>query len=133
MKPSPLHSVLFFLPDELSETTVYNIVIGFLCILLGFSLVAIYRRIKYGSSFSVLEGMGTANSIDPAIAEIQSQAAALQTTFAKANIAADAQKNRIDSNTQTLTKIINQAQSSTNAKINTDDPSKTEIPKIDMS
>ena len=134
MKPSPLHSVLFFLPDELSETTVYNIVIGFLCILLGFSLVAIYRRIKYGSSFSVLEGMkGPANTTDQAIAEMQSQSADLQTMYDKIKFAADAQKNRIDSNTQTLTKIINQAQSSTNAKINTDDPSKTKIPNIDMS
>ena len=80
-----LHSVLFFIPDELSETTVHRVVIGVLCILLGFSLVALYRRIKYGSSFSLLEGMTatTTNSttgLDPTVAEIQSQTAALQTT-----------------------------------------------------
>jgi len=131
-----LHSVLFFLPDELSETTVYNIVIGILCILLGFSLVAIYRRIKYGSSFSVLEGMeGTANTTDPAIAEIQSQTAALQTTYDKLTNEATNQKGRIDANSQTLMKALspNQSNDITHANIDPDDPSKTKIPNIDMS
>jgi len=131
-----LHSVLFFLPDELSETTVYNIVIGFLCILLGFSLVAIYRRIKYGSSFSVLEGMeGTANTTDSAIAEIQSQTAALQTTYDKLTNEATNQKGRIDANSQTLMKALspNQSNDITHANIDADDPSKTKIPNIDMS
>jgi hypothetical protein len=131
-----LHSVLFFLPDELSETTVYNIVIGILCILLGFSLVAIYRRIKYGSSFSVLEGMeGTANTTDSAIAEMQSQTAALQTTYDKLTNEATNQKGRIDANSQTLMKALspNQSNDITHANIDTDDPSKTKIPNIDMS
>ena len=131
-----LHSVLFFLPDELSETTVYNIVIGILCILLGFSLVAIYRRIKYGSSFSVLEGMeGTANTTDSAIAEMQSQTATLQTTYDKLTNEATNQKGRIDANSQTLMKALspNQSNDITHANIDTDDPSKTKIPNIDMS
>jgi len=131
-----LHSVLFFLPDELSETTVYNIVIGILCILLGFSLVAIYRRIKYGSSFSVLEGMeGTANTTDSAIAEMQSQTAALQTTYDKLTNEATNQKGRIDANSQTLMKALspNQSNDITHANIDADDPSKTKIPNIDMS
>jgi hypothetical protein len=136
MKPSPLHSVLFFLPDELSETTVYNIVIGILCILLGFSLVAIYRRIKYGSSFSVLEGMTdtTTNTTDPAIAEMQTQTAALQTTYDKLTNEATNQKGRIDANSQTLMKAMspNQSNDITHANI-ADDPSKTKIPNIDMS
>lgn len=136
MKPSPLHSVLFFLPDELSETTVYNIVIGILCILLGFSLVAIYRRIKYGSSFSVLEGMTdtTTNTTDPAIAEMQTQTAALQTTYDKLTNEATNQKDRIDANSQTLMKAMspNQSNDITHANI-ADDPSKTKIPNIDMS
>jgi hypothetical protein len=136
MKPSPLHSVLFFLPDELSETTVYNIVIGILCILLGFSLIAIYRRIKYGSSFSVLEGMTdtTTNTTDPAIAEMQTQTAALQTTYDKLTNEATNQKGRIDANSQTLMKAMspNQSNDITHANI-ADDPSKTKIPNIDMS
>jgi hypothetical protein len=133
MKPSPLHSVLFFLPDELSETTVYNIVIGILCILLGFSLVAIYRRIKYGSSFPVLEGM-TDNTTDPAIAEMQTQTAALKTTYDKLTNEANSQKGRIDANSQTLMKALspNQSNNITHANI-ADDPSKTKIPNIDMS
>jgi hypothetical protein len=139
MKPSPLHSVLFFLPDELSETTVYNIVIGILCILLGFSLVAIYRRIKYGSSFSLLEGMeGATNAspgLDPNVAELQSQTAALQTTYDKLTNEATNQKGRIDANSQTLMKALspNQSNDITHANIDTDDPSKTKIPNIDMS
>lgn len=139
MKPSPLHSVLFFLPDELSETTVYNIVIGILCILLGFSLVAIYRRIKYGSSFSLLEGMTDATTTTmsgsaPAVMEMQSQTAALKTTYDKLTSAANDQKSRIDANSQTLMKIMspNQSNDITHANI-PDDPSKTKIPNIDMS
>ncbi len=135
-----LHSVLFFIPDELSETTVHRVVIGVLCILLGFSLVALYRRIKYGSSFSLLEGMTatTTNSttgLDPTVAEIQSQTAALQTTYDKLTTAINQQKDRINANSQTLLKALGPDQSNdiTHANINADDPSKTEIPNIDMS
>ena len=93
MKPSPLHSLLFFLPDELSDTTVYNIVIGILCIVLAFSLVALYRRIKYGSPLSYLEGMTASSTspkpedafkpltLDPDVIDIKTQAEFLQTTF----------------------------------------------------
>ena len=90
MKPSPLHSLLFFLPDELSTATIYNIAIGVLCILLAISLVALYRRIKFGSSFSYLEGMtaSIAPTLDPDVVAIQSQTTALQTTYDKLKDAA---------------------------------------------
>lgn len=132
-----LHSVLFFIPDELSDTTVYNIVIGILCILLGFSLVAVYRRIKYGSSFSLLEGMTATitNSTDPAIAEIQSQTAALQTTYDKLTNEATKQKDRINANSQLLIKALHPDQSKeiTHTEIDENDPYNTKIPNVDVS
>jgi len=140
MKPSPLHSLLFFMPDELSNATVYNIIIGILCILLAFSLVVLYRRIKYGSSF--MEGMTTppsssSSSLDPAVVDIQSQTASVQTIYDKLKKDIDDQKNRIDANSNTLLSITSRApdasNSITHADVNTDDPSKTKIPSIDMS
>jgi hypothetical protein len=140
-----LHSLLFFLPDELSDTTIYNIVIGILCIFLAFSLVALYRRIKHGASLSFLEGMTASPTpsvpanpdLYPDVAKIQSQAAALQTTYDKLKDAADDQKNRINANSQILMKTMsdvpNQTNNLTHANLNTDDPSKTSIPSIDMS
>ena len=139
MKPSPLHSLLFFLPDELSNDTIYNIVIGILCIFLAFSLILLYRRIKFGSSFSMLEGMTTASdpTLDPDVVAIQSQTAALQTTYDKLQGTVDDQKNRINANSQTLLKVMsdtpNQTNNITHANVNMDDPSKTKIPSIDMS
>jgi len=140
MKPSPLHSLLFFLPDELSNATVYNIIIGILCILLVFSLIVLYRRIKYGSSF--MEGMTTppsssSSSLDPAVVDIQTQTASVQTIYDKLKTDIDDQKNRIDANSQTLLSITSRAPDASNnithADVNTDDPSKTKIPSIDMS
>ena len=139
MNPSPLHSLLFFMPDELSNATIYNIVIGILCIFLVFSLILLYRRIKFGSSFSKIEGMTTASdpTLDPAVVAIQSQTAALQTTYDKLKGAVDDQKNRINANSQTLLKVMsdtpNQTNNITHANVNMDDPSKTKIPSIDMS
>ena len=141
MKPSPLHSLLFFLPDELSNATIYNIIIGILCILLAFSLIVLYRRIKYGSSF--VEGMTTppspspSSSLDPAVVDIQYQTASVQTIYDKLKKDIDDQKNRIDANSNTLLSITSRApdasNSITHADVNTDDPSKTKIPSIDMS
>lgn len=139
MKPSPLHSLLFFLPDELSDSTIYNVVISILCILLAFSLILLYRRIKFGSSFSMLEGMTTSSdpTLDPDVVAIQTQTAALQTTYDKLQGTVDDQKNRINANSQTLMKVMsdtpNQTNNITHANVNTDDPSKTKIPSIDMS
>jgi len=139
MKPSPLHSLLFFLPDELSDSTIYNIIIGILCIFLVFSLILLYRRIQFGSSFSMLEGMTTASdpTLDPDVVAIQSQTAALQTTYDKLQGTVDDQKNRINANSQMLLKVMsdtpNQTNNITHANVNTDDPSKTKIPSIDMS
>jgi hypothetical protein len=139
MKPSPLHSLLFFLPDELSDSTIYNIIIGILCIFLVFSLILLYRRIKFGSSFSMLEGMTTASdpTLDPDVVAMQTQTAALQTTYDKLQGTVDDQKNRINANSQTLLKVMsdtpNQTNNITHANVNTDDPSKTKIPSIDMS
>jgi hypothetical protein len=142
MKPSPLHSLLFFLPDELSNATVYNIIIGILCILLAFSLVVLYRRIKYGSSF--MEGMTTppssyssSSSLDPAVVDIQTQTASVQIIYDKLKKDIDDQKNRIDANSNMLLSITSRAPDASNnithADVNMDDPSKTKIPSIDMS
>jgi hypothetical protein len=139
-----LHSVLFFLPDELAETTAYNIVIGILCVVLVFSLAVLYRRLNYGSSFPFsfsnlagIEGMTTTPDLDPAVVELQSQTAAVQTIYDKLTGAATDQKNRIDANSQALLKTMSDTPSQTNnithANINSDDPSKTKIPSIDMS
>lgn len=141
MKPSPLHSLLFFLPDELSDSTIYNIIIGFLCIFLVFSLILLYRRIKFGSSFSMLEGMTTASpadpTLDPDVVAVQSQTAAMQITYDKLQGTVNDQKNRINANSQTLLKVMNDTPNQTNnithANVNMDDPSKTKIPSIDMS
>lgn len=137
MKPSPLHSLLFFMPDELSNATMYNIAIGVLCVLLAISLVALYRRIKFGSSFSGIEGMTAKTTLDPDVVAIQSQTTALQSMYDKLKDTADDQTNRINSNSHTLLKfeqnIPNQTNSQTHANLNTDDPSKTKIPSIDMS
>jgi len=137
MKSSPLHSVLFFLPDEISDTTMYTIAICFLCVFLAFSLVALYRRIKYGSSFTFLEGMTMPSDLDPEVQKIQSQAAALQTTYDALKDKTDEHKNRINANSQMLMKTLNDVPNQTNnlthANLNTDDPSKTKIPSVDMS
>lgn len=132
-----LHSVLFFIPDEISDATMYNIGIGILCILLAFSLGALYRRIKHGSSFpfsgSNVEGMTTQSS---PIAELQSQTDALQTTYDKIKSATNDQTNRVDANSHVLLKTMsnpNQSSNITHVNINPDDPSKTKIPSIDMS
>lgn len=137
MKPSPMHSLLFFLPDELSNATVYNIIIGVLCILLAFSLVVLYRRIKHGSSF--MEGMTTpsSSSLDPAVVDIQTQTASVQTIYDKLKKDIDDQKNRIDANSNMLLSTTSRAPDASNnithADVNMDDPSKTKIPSIDMS
>lgn len=141
-KMKSMHSVLFFIPDQLSERTVHIIVVGILCILLAFSLVALYRRIKCGFPEPFVEGM-TANTdadtagLDPAVLELQAQTNALQTTYDKLNIASEDQKNSIDANAHMLMKITsdpNQSSNITRVNINTDDPSKTNVPSIiDMS
>ena len=132
-----LHSVLFFIPDEISDATMYNIGIGILCILLAFSLGALYRRIKHGSSFplsgSNVEGMTTQSS---PIAELQSQTDALQTTYDKIKSATNDQTNRVDANSHVLLKTMsnpNQSSNITHVNINPDDPTKTKVPSIDMS
>ena len=141
MKPSPLHSLLFFMPDELSNATIYTVVIGVLCILLVFSLIALYRRVKHGSSFA--ESMinrpttSAAPALDPDVVAVQSQTADMQTTYDELKKGIDDQKNRIDANSQMLLKITSDAPNQTNnithANVNMDDPSKTKIPNIDMS
>ena len=122
---------------QLSNATVYKIVVGILCILLACSLIALYRRIKHGASLSVLEGMTNTTADHPAVVELQAQTTALQTTYDKLTIASGDQKNRIDANALMLMKTMsdpNQSSNITNVSINADDPSKTKIPDpIDMS
>ena len=132
-----MKSLRFVRPVQLSNPTVHNIVVGILCILLACFLIALYRRIKYGASLSVLEGMtNTTAGLDPAVVELQAQTTALQTTYDKLTIASGDQKNRIDANALMLMKTMsdpNQSSNVTNVSINPDDPSKTKIPSIDMS
>lgn len=151
MKPFSMHSVLFFIPDDIcnliTSDTVQKIVIVVLCILLGFSLVVLYRRIMYG--FPLLEGMTTtattgpdatgpdATGMDPTVVNIKKHADALQTMYDKLQQGVDDQTNRINGNSHTLLKTMsdtpNQTNNLTHANINTDDPSKTKIPNINTS
>ena len=150
MKPFSMHSVLFFIPDDIcnliSGDTVQKIVIAVLCILLGVSLVGLYRRIMYG--FPLLEGMTTDNAtanatsdattgMDPEVVNIKKQADALQTMYDQLKQGVDDQTNRINGNSHTLLKTMSDTPSQTNtlthANVNTDDPSKTKIPNINMS
>lgn len=141
-----MHSVLFFIPDDIcnliTSDTVQKIVIVVLCILLGFSLVVLYRRIMYG--FPLLEGMATtattgpdATGMDPTVVNIKKHADALQTMYDKLQQGVDDQTNRINGNSHTLLKTMsdtpNQTNNLTHANINPDDPSKTKIPNINTS
>ena len=141
-----LHSLLFFVPDDVSSEVLYNIVIVILCIILGFSLVMIYQRVKNGSPFAQLEGMEgmTTETSDSASASasanvdsIKKQTTVLQTTFAQLKAGVDDQTNRINGNShmllQTMSDTPNQTNSVTHANINQDDPTKTKIPQINMS
>jgi hypothetical protein len=143
-----LHSLLFFVPDDVSSEVLYNIVIVILCIILGFSLVMIYQRVKNGSPFAQLEGMEgmegmTTETSDSASASasanvdsIKKQTTVLQTTFAQLKAGVDDQTNRINGNShmplQTMSDTPNQTNSVTHANINQDDPTKTKIPQINM-
>lgn len=146
MKSFSLHSLLFFIPDDIfsliPNDTIYKIVIGILCILLTFSLIALYRRFKNGSARALLEGMTTpdattADGLDPDVKDLKKQADFLQTTYDQLKQGVDDQTNRINGNSHTLLKSMSDTPSETNnlthANINSDDPSKTKIPNIDMS
>lgn len=152
-----LHSLLFFVPDEVSSDVIYNIVTVILCIILVFSLVLLYRRIQYGSPEGMTaEREGASPSESPkgtttkgttakgatakASAEVQNikkQTTGLQTTFDRLKAGVDDQTNRINGNSHMLLKTMsdtpNQMNSVTHANINQDDPSKTNIPQINMS
>jgi hypothetical protein len=138
-----LHSLLFFVPDDVSSEVLYNIVIVILCIILGFSLVMIYQRVQNGSPFAQLEGMegmATATATATATANVESikkQTTVLQTTFDQLKAGVDDQTNRINGNShmllQTMSDTPNQTNSVTHANINQDDPTKTKIPQINMS
>jgi hypothetical protein len=139
-----LHSLLFFVPDDVSSEVLYNIVIVILCIILGFSLVMIYQRVQNGSPFAQLEGMegmeGMATATATATANVESikkQTTVLQTTFDQLKAGVDDQTNRINGNShmllQTMSDTPNQTNSVTHANINQDDPTKTKIPQINMS
>jgi hypothetical protein len=141
-----MHSLLFFVPDDVSSEVLYNIVIVILCIILGFSLVMIYQRVKNGSPFAQLEGMEgmTTETSDSASASasanvdsIKKQTTVLQTTFDQLKAGVDDQTNRINGNShmllQTMSDTPNQTNSVTHANINQDDPTKTKIPQINMS
>ena len=134
-----LHSLLFFVPDDVSSDVLYNIVIVILCIILGFSLVMIYQRVQNGSPFAQLEGMeGMATATSTANVEsIKKQTTVLQTTFDQLKAGVDDQTNRINGNSHMLLKTMSDTPSQmnnvTHANINQDDPSKTSIPQINTS
>jgi hypothetical protein len=139
-----MHSLLFFVPDEVSSDVLSNIIIVILCIILGISLLLLYRRIKNGAPFAQLEGMTTrdddedeasANSAE--VQNIKTQTTVLQTTFDQLKAGVEDQTNRINGNSHSLLNTMSDTPSRTNsvthANINQDDPSKTKIPQIDMS
>jgi len=161
-----LHSLLFFVPDEVSSDyvsgdyvstdVIYNIVTVILCIILVFSLVLLYRRIQYGSPEGMTEGMtegregaspsespkgttakGTTAKASAEVQNIKKHTTGLQTTFDRLKAGVDDQTNRINGNSHMLLKTMsdtpNQMNSVTHANINQDDPSKTNIPQINMS
>ena len=155
-----LHSLLFFVPDEVSSDVIYNIVTVILCIILVFSLVLLYRRIQYGSPEGMTEGItegregespsespsespkgtttkGTTAKASAEVQNIKKQTTGLQTTFDRLKAGVDDQTNRINGNSHMLLKTMsdtpNQMNSVTHANINPDDPSKTNIPQINMS
>jgi hypothetical protein len=141
-----MHSLLFFVPDDVSSEVLYNIVIVILCIILGFSLVMIYQRVKNGSPFAQLEGMEgmTTETSDSASASasanvdsIKKQTTVLQTTFDQLKAGVDDQTNRINGNSHMLLKTMSDTPSQmnnvTHANINQDDPTKTSIPQINTS
>lgn len=143
-----LHSLLFFVPDDVSGDyvsgdVIYNIVTVILCIILVFSLVLLYRRIQYGSPEGMTEGRdgaATKSAATEASAEIQNikkQTTGLQTTFDQLKAGVDDQTNRINGNSHMMLKTMsdtpNQMNNVTHANINQDDPTKTNIPQINMS
>jgi hypothetical protein len=148
MNSFSMHSLLFFIPDDISglisNDILYKVVVGVLCILLAFSLIVLYRRIKNGSAPALLEGMTSSDStsdaddgLDSDVTNIKKNAVFLQTTYDELKQGVDDQTNRINGNSHTLLKTMSDTPSQTNnlthANINSDDPSKTNIPNIDMS
>ena len=142
MKSLSLHSLLFFLPDEISRETIYNIIVGGLCIILVFSLIALYRRVRYGYvyGYGYLEGMTNAiiptptPKLDPAVEDLKKQVGIMNTVYSNLKNGIDDQTNRVNANAQMLMKSMgdtpNQTNDITHANVNTDDPSKTRIPRI---
>ena len=138
MKSFSLHSLLFFLPDEIPRETGYNIIIGILCIVLVFSLVALYRRVRYGYVYKYLEGMTDTPApnpkLDPAVEDLKKQVDIMQTAYDELKNGIDDQTNRVNGNAQMLMKSMgdtpNKTNNITHANVNTDDPSKTKIPNI---
>ena len=132
-----LHSLLFFVPDDVSSDVLYNIVIVILCIILGFSLVLLYRRIRNGSPEGMTTDRDGATSPSADVQNIKKQTTVLQTTFDQLKAGVDDQTNRINGNSHMMLKTMSDAPSQmnnvTHANINQDDPTKTSIPQINMS
>jgi hypothetical protein len=156
MKSFSMHSLLFFIPDDICNLVSSETVIVVLCILLGITLIVLYRRIKHGLPPSLLEGMTTDNAnanandnananatsdadtgMDPEVVNIKKQTDVLQSMYDQLKQGVDDQTNRINGNSHTLLKTMSDTPSQTNtlthANVNADDPSKTKIPNINMS
>jgi len=132
-----LHSLLFFVPDDVSSDVLYNIVIVILCIVLGFSLILLYRRIQNGSPEGMTTDREGATSTSADVQSIKKQTTVLQTTFDQLKAGVDDQTNRINGNSHMLLKTMSDTPSQmnnvTHANINQDDPTKTSIPQINTS
>jgi hypothetical protein len=80
---------------------------------------------------------GTTAKASAEVQNIKKQTTGLQTTFDQLKAGVDDQTNRINGNSHMLLKTMsdtpNQMNSVTHANINQDDPSKTNIPQINMS
>jgi hypothetical protein len=124
-------------PDDVSSDVLYNIVIVILCIILGFSLVLLYRRIRNGSPEGMTTDRDGATSPSADVQSIKKQTTVLQTTFDQLKAGVDDQTNRINGNSHMLLKTMSDTPSQmnnvTHANINQDDPTKTSIPQINTS
>ena len=138
MKSFSLHSLLFFLPDKFFNNSIYNIIIiGVLCIILILSLVALYRRVRLSHVYGYLEGMTNATptpKLDPEVEDLKKQVDMMNNVYSDLKNGIDDQTNRVNANAQMLMKSMgdtpNQTNNLTHANVNTDDPSKTKIPRI---
>lgn len=106
-----------------------NIVIAFAVI----SVIAACLWLAFGTR-QLLEGMtGQTGGLE----SLKNETERMKTTYAELKSGIEDQKNRIESNAQMTLKVMsdapNKSSEVTGVSVNPDDPSKTAIPKVNMS